>query len=742
MTIQTVSNLLVLSWLLPVVGFVIVILFGRFFRNPNHPAWFTVAVMLASFIASFTALWNYIGADMEPYCQAWNWLAVGEGQYLQIGPYVDEVCVLLMAMVSLISLLVHVYSIGYMDGDPRKSRFMAYMQLFTFSMMTIVIANSLIQLFVGWEMVGLTSYLLIGFWYEKRGPQLACKKAWVMNRIGDAGFLVGMGIIFFKFGAPMVLRAGTDGGIFGTMAAHGMNPLDMSGADQWWLTLAGIGLFCGAMGKSAQFPLHTWLPDAMEGPTPVSSIVHSATMVAAGVYLTARIFPILTPAAHLFIATIGLITLIMAAIIACAQTDIKRVLAYSTLSQLGYMILAVGVGAYTYALFHLITHAFFKCCLFQCSGSVINACHHEQEMPKYGGLLRKMPLTALAFGLSTLAIAGASIPYTDYALSAYFSKDGIIAGSVNYGEMLQQMGMSWGSVFYWGPVVIAFVTPFYMMRAFVLTFLGKPRDKVIYDHAHETPWTMWAPQMVLAAFAVFIGWSFFQIGPLIQKTASAAAQGFGHHDLHHGFEQTHAFLLHGVAWIIPMVIALILYWKGFAITSLIFALPGLKALHWIVYNKFGFDGLYDIVFIYLMKRLSDAIGYFDRTIIDGCVNLVGYLGKQGAFLTGHIDNDVVDGAVLGAGRNAQRLGFVFHRVQVGNIRLYMLILVSVALMGLAVSTMFVIDWFGPSSVAAETQIVEPTTIQDAGPGDSKPDSPFADNDQDSSTHTVRQPVSG
>ncbi|MBL1217714.1 MAG: NADH-quinone oxidoreductase subunit L [Planctomycetes bacterium] len=716
MTVETVSNLLVAAWLLPVAGFTLVILFGRLFRDHEKPAWFTVLVMGTSFVLSAIALWQYMANGMEPYCDPWPWLAIGEGKFLEVGPYVDEVSVLLMAMVTLISTLVHIYSVGYMHGDPRKSRFMAYMQLFTFSMLTIVIANSLIQLFVGWELVGLTSYLLIGFWYEKRGPQLASKKAFVMNRIGDTGFLIGMGIVFFKFGGDLVLRSAEPGlGIFGTMAANGMNPLDLSSADQWWLTIAGIGLFCGAMGKSAQFPLHTWLPDAMEGPTPVSSIVHSATMVAAGVYLSARIFPILTPGAHLFISTIGLITLVLAAVIACAQTDIKRVLAYSTLSQLGYMILAVGVGAYTFALFHLITHAFFKCCLFQCSGSVIHACHHEQEMPKYGGLMRKMPLTAIAFAISTLAIAGAAIPYTEYALSGFYSKDGIIAGAINYGEAFGRNGMSWGSLFYWGPVIIAYVTPFYMMRAFVLTFLGKPRDKHIHDHAHEAPWTMWAPQLVLALFAIIIGWPMFRVGASIHATAptmlthdaagqehlTMMSQGFdAHTEMAHGFHLTHGFLLHGFAWIIPMVLAAVIYWNGFAITSRIFGLPVLKQLHWLVYNKFGFDGLYDTIFVALCKIVAKLAAWFDRMVVDGLVNLCGWLGKNIGFAVGGFDDQVVDGAVRGTGRSAVKLGGVFHFVQGGNLRVYVLILLAVGLAGLAVVVIpLALGWAEPAAAS-------------------------------------------
>ncbi|MFG0331039.1 MAG: NADH-quinone oxidoreductase subunit L [Phycisphaerales bacterium] len=700
------ENLLVISTILPLVGFGLVIFLGSRFRNPDVPGWFTVAVMVASFGCAALALTQFMAQPVlesgarAAISVAWDWLPVGGGRYLQVGPYVDEVTVLLFAMVTLISLLVHVYSLGYMEGDPRKSRFMAYMQLFTFSMLGIVLGNSLLQLFVFWELVGVSSYLLIGFWYEKRGPQLACKKAFVMNRIGDAGFLFGMGILFWKFGGDLVLRAAEpgQGGIFGTIAAAGgIDPLH-AGADEWWLTLAGIGLFMGAMGKSAQFPLQTWLPDAMEGPTPVSSIVHSATMVAAGVYLTARIFPILTPAAHLFVATIGLVTLIMAALIACVQTDIKKVLAYSTLSQLGYMILALGAGAYTYALFHLITHAFFKCCLFQCSGSVIHAAHHEQEMTRYGGLLKKMPLTGLAFGISTLAIAGAAIPLMTIggeaiALSGFYSKDGIIAGAVNYGDALRELGMNWGAVFYWGPTIIAYVTAFYMTRAFTLTFLGKPRDERLYDHAHEVSWTMWAPQMVLAAFAIVIGWTIFHVGKSIQVTAPAMAQGYGEKDLEHGYHFVHVALLYGGGWIISVAIGLVMYLPGLTISSKIVAIPGVRQLHWWLYNKMGFDGLFDILAVSLGKMVANLLGWFDRTIVDGLVNLAGFATKWTGDAIGKFDFEIVDGTVRGAGRSAVRMGGVFHRSQSGNLRLYVLILVTGVLAGLVMAIPFALGWW-------------------------------------------------
>lgn len=698
MTEQLLTNLIVAAWLAPAIGCVLVIaLFSRMGTSEKQQdvaAWFTVAVMLFSLVCSLAAFIGF--GDRSPIVDTWQWLPVGfpgEGatSFLAIGPMIDRLTVTLFVMVSLISLLVHLYSVGYMHGDKRKRRFMAYMQLFTFSMLGIVAGNSLLHLFIFWEMVGLTSYLLIGFWYEKRGPQLACKKAFFMNRIGDAGFVLGMGIFFIACDGNLLLPInqveGSGDSILGALLAQNINPLH-PGADNWWLTLAGIGLFFGAMGKSAQFPLHTWLPDAMEGPTPVSSIVHSATMVAAGVYLTARIFPLLTPAALLFVATIGLVTLVMAALIAIVQTDIKRVLAYSTLSQLGYMILGLGCGSYTFALYHLITHAFFKCCLFQCSGSVIVRAHHEQQMTQYGGFARKMPLTALAFLLSTFAIAGAAIPLSKYlpldvAFSGYFSKDGIIAGAHAYSGVLA--GVGWGQLYVWGPVVIAYVTAFYMTRAFTLTFLGKPRNGHIYGHLREAPWTMVVSQLVLAFFAVFAG--YLALDKLILTTAPLTEQAAGaldghalHEAMHTGFEFVHGpALLWGGAWIVAMALGLIIYLPGLRIAGRIASLPVLRQIHWLLYNKYGFDGLYDIVLVQLGKAFSRLSGLFDKYIIDGIVNLLGRGGKALGFGVGGFDYHVIDGTVRGVGQVAQNAGGTLSKAQSGNIRQYVLIAIACSL---------------------------------------------------------------
>ncbi len=700
-TQQLIRDLFVTATLLPLASSLIVLFIGKRVMGKGA-AWFATAAMGCGFACSVYGLRLWL--EHAPGTILWNvpWIPLPAfgGGWLYLGAMIDGLTVAMMVMVTGVATLVHLYSIGYMKGDARFERFFAYLSLFTFSMLGIVISNSIMQLFVFWELVGLTSYLLIGFWFEKRAPQLACKKAFVMNRVGDMGFLIGFGILFYKLGGRLLLPAAA-----GAVDAEGHAVVTMFDAIRsvieadgysitnppMWLTAAGIGLFFGAIGKSAQFPLHTWLPDAMEGPTPVSSIVHSATMVAAGVYLTGRLYPILTPGAHLFIATIGLVTLVMAACMALVMTDIKRVLAYSTISQLGYMILGLGTGAYAYALFHLITHAFFKCCLFQCSGSVINAAHHQQDMRYYGGLGKKLPVTALCYFVCTLAIAGASIPYSNLGISGFYSKDGIIAGTINYGHAMAAFG-PYAKLFYWGPLAVAYLTVFYMARSFALTFLGKPRDQHLHDHAREAPWTMVLPQVCLAAMAILSAPFIMPFWlDLIVGSEPAAAAGWLQRatDLAHGpaMHDTHAGLLQGVGWIIALVAGVAIYQPGMAISSKVAAVPGIKQLYTWAYNKFYFDALYDVFTVSLVKTVSRIVGTIDKYIVDGMVNLAGWTGRFGAFLTGVFDSQVVDGAVNGAANVAASGGQLLRGTQMGRVRAYVLFLfVSATVVTLMVIT--------------------------------------------------------
>ncbi len=526
----TPALLLLIATLLPLAGFTILLFVGKRMGTPIA-GWVGTLMISLSFVCSIMAMMSWYnggtyqeatwGFQKAPINLPFAWVPVGGGLnqthpgFLDIGIFVDSLTIAMFAMITLVATLVHIFSIGYMAEDKRFPRFFTYLGLFCFSMLGLVLGGTMLQLFIFWELVGLCSYLLIGFWYEKKSASNAAIKAFVVNRVGDFGFLIGFGILFYHLGNVSLPGLWTILGGAGKVDGHLISQLTLSNGvtmSATMLTAMGIGLFFGAVGKSAQFPLHVWLPDAMEGPTPVSALIHAATMVAAGVYLVGRIFPILTPDAKLFIAIIGCTTLTMAALIALAQTDIKKVLAYSTLSQLGYMIMAIGIGSYIGGLFHLITHAFFKALLFLGSGSVIHAAHHEQEMPQYGGLIRKIPITGITFGIAVLAIAGT--PF----FAGYYSKDLLLAHAGAFATMAEQSGRShWYWAFFILPACVAFITPFYMMRCWMLTFWGKPRNQHLYDHAHEST-ILWIPLAVLAILAVISGYSWFGASELIKAS--------------------------------------------------------------------------------------------------------------------------------------------------------------------------------------------------------------------------------
>ncbi|MFW6276562.1 MAG: NADH-quinone oxidoreductase subunit L, partial [Bacteroidota bacterium] len=469
------DNLLLLSsiiLLLPLLGFVIIIFFGKKLGDGISAAigtGFLGIDFLLSIYVAFVKLTEYPDAGMLQW--KFDWLMLGT-RNISLGLGIDNLAVIMLIVVTLISLLVHIFSLEYMRGDRRFSRFYAYLGIFSFSMLGIVIANNFLNMYIFWELVGLSSYLLIGFWYEKDSAANASKKAFIANRVGDLGFLLGILIVFFTFGTMMFddVYAGI---------ASGIVPFD-SGA---WLTAAGILLFCGAIGKSAQFPLHVWLPDAMEGPTPVSALIHAATMVAAGVYLTARIFPMLTADALLFVAYIGAITAFIAATIDITQNDFKKVLAYSTISQLGYMVMAMGVGAFTSGFMHLITHAWFKAGLFLASGSVIHAMHvsmhhahnHDmdaQDIRNMGGLRKNLKITYITFLFCTLALSG--VPFT----SGFLSKDGILAGTLAFANLSGHWLIPLAGF------AAAGMTAFYMFRLTIEAFHGKPKTDIA-SHTKE-----------------------------------------------------------------------------------------------------------------------------------------------------------------------------------------------------------------------------------------------------------------
>jgi len=704
---------------LPLLSFFINIAVGK--RLPRKGDWLclgTIAVALAMSIGIFYEVFRAYDPNFR-YHVVFPWITVGDRALLNTGILIDNVTAVMLLVVTIVSTLVHLFSIGYMHGDPKYNRFFAYLSIFSFSMLGLVLAESFLFIYIFWELVGLSSYLLIGFWFEKKSASDAGKKAFIVNRVGDFGFLIGILIIYATCGVlgyDQVFLAIGEGKLSGTL-----------------LTLTGIAIFCGAIGKSAQFPLHVWLPDAMEGPTPVSALIHAATMVAAGVYLVGRVYPMFTPDAFLFIACVGLITLFLTATIALAQNDIKKVLAYSTCSQLGYMIMGLGVGGYTAGLAHLTTHAAFKACLFLGSGSVIHAVH-SQDIQEMGGLRKKMPITFVTFLIATLAISG--VP----GFSGFYSKDMILAAALEFGmKSANPLHM----IFFIGALFTAGLTAFYMFRLVILTFFGAPKDHHKFDHAHESPASMWVPLVVLAGLS-FSFWYSGWFGTLVQKPKSVAnlagisapapvatmehaavmapAPEAGSEASHgtsapaetphaarpavhgepqagaphggspaqagHGADAGHdahiAHTAHSVAMYSSVAVGTLGIFLAFVVYSFMWINPdrvmnALKPLHTFLQNKWYFDELYEATVISGSKALSRGLAWFDMHVVDGLVNLTAQVGVFVSFLVGKFDDYVVDGAVNGLASATTGSGSVLRRLQTGKLYHYVFVLAGGAL---------------------------------------------------------------
>ncbi|PYB70705.1 NADH-quinone oxidoreductase subunit L [Rhizobium wuzhouense] len=522
---------------------------------------------------------------------------------------VDTLTAVMLIVVNSVSCLVHLYSIGYMHHDPHRPRFFAYLSLFTFAMLMLVTSDNLLQMFFGWEGVGLASYLLIGFWFKKPSASAAAMKAFIVNRVGDFGFILGIGAVFVMFGsinfetifasAQSYLPAEGAGSPEVVLNLFGMQ-LDRSHA----LTGACLLLFMGAMGKSAQFLLHTWLPDAMEGPTPVSALIHAATMVTAGVFLVARMSPLfeLSHDALTVVTVVGAITAFFAATVGLVQNDIKRVIAYSTCSQLGYMFVALGVGAYGAAIFHLFTHAFFKALLFLCAGSVIHAVDGEQDMRHMGGLRPHIKWTFRMMLLGTLAITGVGIPFTSFGFAGFFSKDVIIEAT--YASHSGVSGFAFSML-----VIAALFTSFYSWRLMFLTFFGKPRASAdVMHHVHESPMVMLLPLFLLAIGAVFAGVVFegFFYGHEYMEFWKGALFTLPENELLEEFHHVPAWVALSpfVAMVVGFVTAWYMYIKNPS------APKKLAESQWLLYqfllNKWYFDEMYDFLFV----RSAKALGRF------------------------------------------------------------------------------------------------------------------------------------
>ena len=794
-TASQLPMLLGLAWLTPLVAFVAILFFGpRMGHHGKNAAWVSTAAIVASLVLSLAAMGTWLAAHPvqsvvhtghaghaedshaesheahgstevhAPVAYSGDWYTLYHGGNLKltIGWYIDALTVLMFVVVTCIATCIHIYAAGYMHDElhdvtdhevhlaggkdlhrpGRFSRFFQALSLFCFSMLGILIAGNLAMVFIFWELVGICSWFLIGFYYERTSASNAANKAFIVNRIGDFGMLIGLMALWGALGtlhfadsaerAPdgsTTMRQGLlslvrpaegghalrvpDGMVKFAAAAevaqitidHAARPQDAAselasrlddwrsmGMGRWLLFIAGIGIFCGCIGKSAQFPLFVWLPDAMEGPTPVSALVHSATMVAAGVYLVGRFFPVLTPDVLLVIAYIGAITLFIAATIALVATDIKRVLAYSTVSQLGYMMLALGVGGWVAGLFHLVTHAFFKSLLFLCSGSVIHACH-TNDMRKMGGLAKKMPWTAGTMLVGCLAIIGAGVPFV-IGLSGYYSKDSILAQALAFS---QANPTHW--ILYAAVAGGALLTAFYMFRLWFLTFAGVPRDHHIAEHAHESPTVMVAPLVVLAVLAVVAGWTFpggFGVANLLEQarpagTAAATTGGFlfggitipSEHESHVGaIHVTATLTAFGTAAVGVLLAAVMYLWRLISPTVVAYLF---RPVYRFLAGRWYFDELYHAVFVLPVLGLASLASGTDRSVIDRIIDGIAWTARQLAGFDAWIDRTLVDGLVNATAHATWSAGLTLKQLQTGHLRQYVMFIVigTVALFVLA-----------------------------------------------------------
>ncbi|MBU2601564.1 MAG: NADH-quinone oxidoreductase subunit L [Actinobacteria bacterium] len=607
---------------LPLVAFVVTLFLGKWWlKDSAH--WIPIVAMAASFVLSVAAFLAIRGEEHAIVVELWRWIPVGDFQ-VPIAFQLDQLSAVMLLVVTGVGTLIFIYSKGYMHHDPGYYRFFAYLSLFAFSMLMLVLGSNYLLLYLGWELVGLCSYYLIGFYYHKPSAASAGKKAFLTNRVGDFGFGIGVMLIFVTFGTLDYIE------VFEKVEHHV--------ASEGVLLAIGLLLFLGAMGKSAQFPLHVWLPDAMEGPTPVSALIHAATMVTAGVYMVARSSVIFAsaPTAMLVVGAVGAFTAIFAASIGLAQNDIKRVMAYSTVSQLGYMFMALGIGAWVAAIFHLVTHAFFKALLFLGSGSVIHSLSGEQDMRKMGGLAKKIPFTYWTLMAGALALSGI-VPF-----AGFWSKDEILG-----------MNFKGGGYVIWAVgLIAAFITAFYTFRLIFMTFWGESRmDPEVEKHVHESPWSMVVPLMVLGVLSVFGGFLGFP-----------PENGVFHKFLEPVFHQANEILhvehhYFGMLDFVLMVVSVVVALSGVFFAYLFYVkrpdeLPQKagavsQPLYKAILNKWYIDEFYNATIIRLTVDGSRWLWrVVDAGVIDGAVNGVGRLWDIAGrvvspFQTGRVQNYAV-----------------------------------------------------------------------------------------------------
>ena len=630
--------------LAPLAGAVIAGFFGKSIgRRGAHIA--TILGVLIAFLLSVSTLQDVIGGARFN-ATVYEWMVLG-GLKMEVGFLVDGLTAMMMVVVTFVSLMVHIYTIGYMEEDPGYQRFFSYISLFTFSMLMLVMSNNFLQLFFGWEAVGLVSYLLIGFWFKKPTAIFANMKAFLVNRVGDFGFILGIGLIAAYAGS---LNYGE------TFAKAGeYSKLTLPGSDWQLITVTCICLFIGAMGKSAQFPLHVWLPDSMEGPTPISALIHAATMVTAGIFMVARMSPLfeLSDTALNFILIIGAITALFMGFLGIIQNDIKRVVAYSTLSQLGYMTMALGASAYSVAMFHLMTHAFFKALLFLAAGSVIIGMHHDQDIRNMGGLRKYMPITWITSLLGSLALIGT--PF----FSGFYSKDSII-------EALHASHLPAAHWAYWAAVIGVFVTAFYSFRMYFLVFHGKEHfhhkpfpgehdhhdDHGDHDHTpHESPWVVTAPLLLLAIPSVVIG--FLTIQPMLfgDFFKDAIAVDLAHHaamkDLAEHFHSAGAMAAHAFQTV-PFWLAAAGVATAYVFYMVVPSVPAtlgrvLAPLVTVMENKYYMDWINEHILAAGARLLGRGlwkggdVALIDGLVINGSARVVGWVASLvRLFQTGYI----------------------------------------------------------------------------------------------------------
>jgi NADH-quinone oxidoreductase subunit L len=656
MSAQLSQNLLLTVPLAPLAGSIVAGLFGKAVgRRGAH--WVTILGVLLSFIVSAMVLKSVALDGARFNATVYEWMNVG-GLKMEVGFLIDGLTAMMMCVVTFVSLMVHIYTIGYMEEDPGYQRFFSYISLFTFSMLMLVMSNNFLQLFFGWEAVGLVSYLLIGFWFKKPTAIFANLKAFLVNRVGDFGFILGIGLVLAYTGSlnySEVFAKGQDLANAGTLLNTGWQVI----------TVACICLFIGAMGKSAQFPLHVWLPDSMEGPTPISALIHAATMVTAGIFMVTRMSPLfeLSDAALSFVMVIGAITALFMGFLGIIQNDIKRVVAYSTLSQLGYMTVALGASAYSVAVFHLMTHAFFKALLFLGAGSVIIGMHHDQDIRNMGGLRKYMPLTWITSLLGSLALIGT--PF----FAGFYSKDSII-------EAVHASHLPGAGFAYFAVAAGVFVTAFYSFRMYFLVFHGEerfhhkpfpPEDHGAHeepgDHSevhmpHESPWVVTAPLLLLAVPSVVIG--FMTIGPMLFGDFFQGAV-FVNNELHPAMEELKAEF-HGATAMGLHALTSLPFWLALAgvVTAYVFYLvkPGIPAAFARTFAP--------VVRVLENKYYMDWIN--EHLIAPAARGLGRGLWKGG-------DVGVIDGLINGSARGVGAVAGVVRTIQTGYLSWYALVMV-------------------------------------------------------------------